>query len=112
MLKHIKYDDGLDHYRLSPKQLRNEFDRRQADAVFAFQLRNPVHNGHALLMNDTRRRLLEMGYKNPVLLLHPLGGFTKADDVPLDVRMEQHSKVIPIDFLLLIVTNCFDLFKS
>lgn len=52
-----------------------------------------MHNGHALLMNDTRRRLLEMGYKNPILLLHPLGGFTKADDVPLPVRMEQHSKV-------------------
>ncbi|XP_033128219.1 ATP sulfurylase 2 isoform X2 [Brassica rapa] len=90
----IKYNDGLDHYRLSPKQLRKEFDNRQADAVFAFQLRNPVHNGHALLMNDTRKRLLEMGYKNPILLLHPLGGFTKADDVPLDVRMEQHSKVL------------------
>ncbi|KAI9201147.1 hypothetical protein LWI28_018962 [Acer negundo] len=94
VLKPIKYNDGLDHYRLSPQQLRNEFDRRQADAVFAFQLRNPVHNGHALLMNDTRRRLLEMGFKNPILLLHPLGGFTKADDVPLDVRMEQHSKVL------------------
>ncbi|XP_031406877.1 ATP sulfurylase 2 [Punica granatum] len=94
VLKPIKYNDGLDHYRLSPKQLRKEFDKRQADAVFAFQLRNPVHNGHALLMNDTRRRLLEMGYKNPILLLHPLGGFVKADDVPLDVRMEQHSKVL------------------
>ncbi|KAL6998804.1 AP-2 complex subunit sigma [Sarracenia purpurea var. burkii] len=94
VLKHIKYNDGLDNYRLSPQQLRNEFDKREADAVFAFQLRNPVHNGHALLMNDTRRRLLEMGYKNPILLLHPLGGFTKVDDVPLDVRMEQHSKVL------------------
>ncbi|GFY86232.1 pseudouridine synthase/archaeosine transglycosylase-like family protein [Actinidia rufa] len=94
VLKHIKYNDGLDNYRLSPQQLRKEFDKRQADAVFAFQLRNPVHNGHALLMNDTRRRLLEMGYKNPILLLHPLGGFTKVDDVPLDVRMEQHSKVL------------------
>ncbi|XP_060178792.1 ATP sulfurylase 2-like [Lycium barbarum] len=94
VIKPIKYNDGLDHYRLSPQQLRNEFDQREADAVFAFQLRNPVHNGHALLMNDTRRRLLEMGYKNPILLLHPLGGFTKADDVPLDVRMEQHSKVL------------------
>ncbi|KAF8406547.1 hypothetical protein HHK36_008635 [Tetracentron sinense] len=94
VLEPIKYNDGLDHYRLSPCELRKEFDRRQADAVFAFQLRNPVHNGHALLMNDTRKRLLEMGYKNPILLLHPLGGFTKADDVPLDVRMEQHSKVL------------------
>ncbi|KAL9244103.1 hypothetical protein vseg_017911 [Gypsophila vaccaria] len=94
VLKPIKYNDGLDHYRLSPTELRKEFDKREADAVFAFQLRNPVHNGHALLMNDTRRRLLEMGYKNPILLLHPLGGYTKADDVPLNVRMEQHSKVL------------------
>ncbi|KAL2951201.1 hypothetical protein AAZX31_19G034000 [Glycine max] len=45
-------------------------------------------------MNDTRKRLLEIGFKNPILLLHPLGGFVKADDVPLDVRMEQHSKVL------------------
>ncbi|KAJ0971015.1 hypothetical protein J5N97_018974 [Dioscorea zingiberensis] len=94
VIEPIKYNDGLDHYRLSPRELRKEFDKREADAVFAFQLRNPVHNGHALLMNDTRRRLLDMGYKNPILLLHPLGGFTKADDVPLDVRMEQHSKVL------------------
>lgn len=64
------------------------------DAVFAFQLRNPVHNGHALLMRDTKRRLLERGYKNPVLLLHPLGGWTKDDDVPLDWRMKQHAAVL------------------
>lgn len=61
--------------------------------MFAFQLRNPVHNGHALLMTDTRQRLLDMGFKNPVLLLHPLGGWVKADDVPLDTRMKQHDKV-------------------
>ncbi|CAH2046571.1 unnamed protein product, partial [Thlaspi arvense] len=94
VLEPIKYNDGLDRFRLSPSQLRDEFTRRDADAVFAFQLRNPVHNGHALLMTDTRRRLLEMGYKNPVLLLNPLGGFTKADDVPLSWRMRQHEKVL------------------
>ncbi|KAF5786400.1 putative sulfate adenylyltransferase [Helianthus annuus] len=94
VIEPIKYHDGLDHYRLSPSELRAEFEKRNADAVFAFQLRNPVHNGHALLMTDTRRRLLEMGYKNPVLLLHPLGGFTKADDVPLSWRMKQHQKVL------------------
>ncbi|KAG9133627.1 hypothetical protein Leryth_019461 [Lithospermum erythrorhizon] len=94
VLEPIKYNDGLDRFRLSPGQLREEFTKRNADAVFAFQLRNPVHNGHALLMTDTRRRLLEMGYKNPILLLHPLGGFTKADDVPLNWRMKQHEKVL------------------
>ncbi|KAG0623457.1 hypothetical protein M758_3G175900 [Ceratodon purpureus] len=94
VLERIKYNDGLDHYRLSPAELRAEFERREADAVFAFQLRNPVHNGHALLMTDTRRRLLDMGYKNPILLLHPLGGYTKADDVPLEWRMKQHDEVL------------------
>ena len=57
-----------------------------ADAVFAFQLRNPIHNGHALLMKDCKRQLVERGYKKPVLLLHPLGGWTKDDDVPLSAR--------------------------
>ncbi|KAL6970478.1 Sigma1B-adaptin [Sarracenia purpurea var. burkii] len=94
VIEPIKYHDGLDRFRLSPAELREEFTRRNADAVFAFQLRNPVHNGHALLMTDTRRRLLEMGYKNPLLLLHPLGGYTKADDVPLSWRMKQHEKVL------------------
>nr|GEU96519.1 ATP sulfurylase 1, chloroplastic-like [Tanacetum cinerariifolium] len=68
----IKYHDGLDRYRLPPSELREEFEKRDADAVYAFRLRNPVHNDHALLMTATRRRLLEQGYKNLILLLHPL----------------------------------------
>uniref|UniRef100_A0A2P2JDP0 sulfate adenylyltransferase n=2 Tax=Rhizophora mucronata TaxID=61149 RepID=A0A2P2JDP0_RHIMU len=94
VIEPIKHHDGLDRFRLLPKELREEFTKRNADAVFAFQLRNPVHNGHALLMTDTRGRLLEMGYKNPILLLHPLGGYTKADDVPLSWRVRQHEKVL------------------
>eukprot|EP00745_Piridium_sociabile_P000103 TRINITY_DN100705_c0_g1_i1.p1 TRINITY_DN100705_c0_g1~~TRINITY_DN100705_c0_g1_i1.p1 ORF type:complete len:615 (+),score=180.31 TRINITY_DN100705_c0_g1_i1:309-2153(+) len=94
VLDRITWDDGLDQYRLTPKELRVKFKEIGADAVFAFQLRNPVHNGHALLMTDTRRRLLERGYKNPVLLLHPLGGWTKNDDVPLPVRMKQHAAIL------------------
>ena len=72
----------------TPAQLREEFARRGADAVYAFQLRNPVHNGHALLMTTTRQQLLDEGYTNPVLLLHPLGGWTKC--VTLAVVLEQH----------------------
>jgi 3'-phosphoadenosine 5'-phosphosulfate synthase len=46
----IRWNDGLDEYRLTPNELRRRFESMGADAVFAFQLRNPVHNGHALLM--------------------------------------------------------------
>lgn len=75
VLKRIRWNDGLDEYRLTPNELRARFREMGADAVFAFQLRNPVHNGHALLMNDTKRRLKERGFKKPVLLLHPLGTY-------------------------------------
>ena len=105
------YNDGLDHYRLSPTELRAEFDKRGADAVYAFQLRNPVHNGHALLMNETKEQLKTQGYKNPVLLLHPLGGWTKEDDVPLDVRMRQHDAVLK-DGILDPISTVISIFPS
>ena len=43
---------------------------------------------------NPRRQLESRGYKRPVLLLHPLGGWTKDDDVPLATRMEQHKAVL------------------
>ncbi|XP_028832557.1 bifunctional 3'-phosphoadenosine 5'-phosphosulfate synthase 1 isoform X3 [Denticeps clupeoides] len=94
VLDHIRWNDGLDSYRLTPTELRQKFKDMNADAVFAFQLRNPVHNGHVLLMQDTQRRLVERGYRRPVLLLHPLGGWTKDDDVPLAWRMRQHAALL------------------
>ena len=94
VMERIRWNDGLDEFRLTPNELRAKFRQMNADAVFAFQLRNPVHNGHALLMQDTNRRLRERGYKKPVLLLHPLGGWTKDDDVALDWRMKQHQAIL------------------
>jgi 3'-phosphoadenosine 5'-phosphosulfate synthase len=94
VLKRVQWGDELDHYRLTPNELRMKFKLMGADAVFAFQLRNPIHNGHALLMTDTRRQLKDRGYRKPVLLLHPLGGWTKDDDVPLHTRMLQHQAVL------------------
>lgn len=94
VLDRIQWNDGLDQYRLTPIEIRKKIKEMGADAVFAFQLRNPIHNGHALLMRDCRRQLLERGYKKPVLLLHPLGGWTKDDDVPLPIRMAQHQAVM------------------
>lgn len=116
VIERIRWDDGLDQYRLTPNELRMKYKELNADAVFAFQLRNPIHNGHgkvkktsfcaeqqltiyklfsiALLMRDCRRQLLERKFKNPILLLHPLGGWTKDDDVPLPTRMAQHQAVL------------------
>jgi 3'-phosphoadenosine 5'-phosphosulfate synthase len=51
VLDRVRWDDGLDHFRLTPSELRAKFNEIGADAVFAFQLRNPIHNGHALLMS-------------------------------------------------------------
>ena len=112
VLGRVTWGDGLDQYRLTPSELRyrifisvikyffssikyfskryknifrDRFRAMGADAVFAFQLRNPIHNGHALLMRECKQQLEARGYKQPVLLLHPLGGWTKDDDVPLKV---------------------------
>jgi len=94
VLGRIRWGDGLDKYRLTPGELRSQFRKMGADAVFAFQLRNPIHNGHALLMKECKQQLVDRGYSNPVLLLHPLGGWTKNDDVPLNVRMDQHKAIM------------------
>lgn len=94
VLRRVRWNDGLDQYRLTPRELRMKFKTLGADAVFAFQLRNPIHNGHALLMTDTCKQLKERGFQRPLLLLHPLGGWTKDDDVPLPVRIQQHEAVL------------------
>jgi 3'-phosphoadenosine 5'-phosphosulfate synthase len=90
----IAFNDGLDKYRLTPAEISEQIKAKNADAVYAFQVRNPLHNGHVLLLKDTREQLLKLGYKNPILLLHPLGGWCKDDDVPLDTRMNQHQALI------------------
>jgi len=82
-IERIQWNDGLDEYRLTPNELRAEFERRGADAVFAFQLRNPIHNGHALLMQVRAKktvcmsRLVAGGTWVSVLLLSP--GYTRDD---------------------------------
>lgn len=94
LLQKITYNDGLDRFRLTAPEVMKEFEKKGADAVFAFQTRNPTHAGHAYLMKTGREILLKKGYSNPILWLSPLGGWTKSDDVPLDVRVNQHEAVI------------------
>lgn len=94
LFERIKYNDGLDKWRLTAPEVMEEFIKKKADAVFAFQTRNPTHAGHAYLMKTSRESLLKRGYSNPILWLSPLGGWTKFDDVPLDVRIHQHENVL------------------
>lgn len=55
----IKYNDGMDQYRLLPSEIKKIAEERGADAVYAFQVRNPLHNGHCLLLKDTREQLMK-----------------------------------------------------
>ena len=96
VLGRIRWGDGLDEYRLTPAELKERFKEMHADSVFAFQLRNPIHNGHALLMTDCKRQMMDRGFKKPVLLLHPLGGWTKDDDVPLRQAREVPPALVPL----------------
>lgn len=93
-LKRPVFNDGNDEYRLTPKQIQEKIIEKDADVVYAFQVRNPLHNGHVLLLKDTREQLIKQGYRNPILLLHPLGGWCKDDDVPLNDRMKQHAALL------------------
>jgi 3'-phosphoadenosine 5'-phosphosulfate synthase len=92
--KRLIFNDGIDQFRLTPSEIQAQIAARGADAVYAFQVRNPLHNGHVLLLKDTREQLLKLGFKNPILLLHPLGGWCKDDDVPTNVRMHQHQALL------------------
>lgn len=53
----LRYNDGLDQWRLTATEVREEFAKKGADVVYAFQTRNPTHAGHAYLMRTAGDKL-------------------------------------------------------
>lgn len=80
-------------YMLSPPATREIFKERGWDKIVAFQTRNALHRAHEYALVYGAETLTREGFSTGVVL-NPLVGATKADDVPADIRMKTYEALI------------------
>jgi sulfate adenylyltransferase len=79
-------------YMLSPRMTRALIRDRKYERALAFQTRNPLHRAHEYALVAGAERLTREGHFTGIVL-NPLVGELKGDDVPAVMRMRTYRKL-------------------
>jgi len=84
---------------MGPDQTRALIEERGWEQSIAFQTRNPLHRAHEYALVYGAEKILRENGKKTGVVLNPLVGQLKGDDVPAATRMETYEALVAGRFL-------------